>query len=190
MHSLQSWVSRGQSPRGSDSGGERQDSTAWLLAQGPALPPLPAQWGAQGEPGQMGCSGGNGSCRSCPQGGAKPPVNQHPHPRVAHLHPCAWAFKTSAACSVPVCAAHPQCKPLAEVLLSLFKQLSEYCSSLSDKGLGSEDFNHYSCRLELVQNVSFLGKALNKAGVKGILWYKSLNHLEVFLPADRTIVKM
>lgn len=65
--------------------GERRSITARLPAEGPALPPLPAQQRAQGEPEQGGSSGGNGGCKSCPWGRAKPPTPQHICTAVGHI---------------------------------------------------------------------------------------------------------
>ena len=79
-------VSRGQGLRVSASReGERWGSTARLLAEGPALPPLPAQRRAQGEPEQGGSSSGNGGCKSCPWERAKPPTPQHTCTHVGHI---------------------------------------------------------------------------------------------------------
>lgn len=117
-------VSRGQGLRVSASReGERHGSTARLPAEGPALPLLPAQQRAQGEPEQGGILRWKWGMRELPAGKRKAsPTPTHLHPRGTHLHPCAWVSTTSAPCWVPVCAAHLQYKP--EVLFSLFKQLS------------------------------------------------------------------
>lgn len=136
-------VSCGQGLRVSASReGERRGSTAWLPAEGPALPPLPTQQRAQGEPEQGRSSGGNGGCESCPRGRAKPLTPQHTCAHVGYIWTCGHG------CPRPLSLAGCQCvlptlgpgRSLPEVLLSLFKQLSGCFLACTAKAWDQEVF--------------------------------------------------